>query len=223
MRDDVDARLTAAFHDVSAPEGLAGRLLDRLAATATQRDSRGQFSAPLAAPRAAAGVAYSRRRALAVGGGVLAVAAAIMVAVWLGQPGQRRLSEQIVLAEAIQSFETGAKDAGRPLSESPAEYPVSRMVRHTGGAKWRFVDGFLGGRGVVYDLSGLAGARARLYVVARGVEGLRTTPALHPSTSAGCSCCASAWQEGGLLYVLVVQGDAATYEGFLNLPRSPMA
>ncbi len=54
------------------------------------------------------------------------------------------------------------------------------MVRHTGATKWRPVEGFLGRRGVVYDLSRPAGARAALYVVDGEVEGLRTAPTLHP-------------------------------------------
>ena len=97
------------------------------------------------------------------------------------------------------------------------------MVRHTGATKWRPVEGFLGRRGVIYDFSRPAGVRAALYVVDGEVERLRTVPTLHPSTTAGSSCCASAWQEGRLLYVLVVQGDRATYESYLKLPRSPVA
>ena len=81
---------------------------------------------------------------------------------------------------------------------------------------------FEGRRGVVYDLPGPAGTSAALYVIdAEAAEGFDEAPALRPFTTAGC--CASSWQEGGLLYVLVVQGDPATYRAYLNLPRVPVA
>jgi len=236
MRDETDACLAAAFQDVPVPEGLAERLLSRLAADAaeggvsrlagmgggadifvcTSADKNvfptGQFAS------------YSRRWLL-VGGGLLAAAAGVVLAVWLGTHSETRLSEQIVLDEAIQSFDAGSKDSGRLLSDAPApaEYPLSRMVRHAGAAKWRPVDGFLGRGGVVYDLSRPGGGHAALYVVNREVEGLRTAPRLHPFTTAGSNCCASAWQERQLLYVLVVQGDRTTYESYLKLPRNPVA
>jgi len=90
------------------------------------------------------------------------------------------------------------------------------------GTRWRPLQGFLGRRGVVYDLPGPAGTSAALYVVdTEGVEGIDPTPALRPFTTAGC--CASSWQEGRLLYVLVVQGDPATYRAYLNLPHGPVA
>jgi hypothetical protein len=219
MRDHVDICLAAAFHDVPVPEGLAGRLLERLAAEPAERNAHREFSTRVV-PRSATGEAYNRRWLL-VGGGLLTVAAGLVIAVWLGTHRETRLSEQIVLDEAIQSFDVGIKDSGRLLSEAPAEYPLSRMVRHTGTTKWRPVDRYLGCGGVVYDLPGPAGTHAALYVVERKVDGLGTSPALHPFTTAGC--CASAWQEGRLLYVLVVQGDVKTYKGYLNLPRSPVA
>jgi hypothetical protein len=81
---------------------------------------------------------------------------------------------------------------------------------------------FLGHRGVVYELPGPGGTHAALYVVDCGdIAGISATPAQQPpSTTAGC--CASAWQKDGLLYVLVVEGDASLYRGYLT-PRSPVA
>ncbi len=64
------------------------------------------------------GVASYNRRWLLVGGGLLAVAAGLLIAVWLGPRSETRLSEQIVLDEAIQSFDAGSKDSGRLLSEA---------------------------------------------------------------------------------------------------------
>jgi hypothetical protein len=214
MRDEFDTQLTAALQDVPVPEGLAGRLLERLAADALA--DRNVCPTHQAA-------SHSRPWLLA-GGGLLAVAAGLLIAVWLG-PAQRenRPSEQIVLDEAIQSFDMGPKNSGRLSSKeaAPAEYPLSRMVSVAGGVKWHPVNGFLGRRGVVYDLPGPANARAVLYVVERPIEDLGTAPARRPFTTR--SCCVSAWQEGGLMYVLVVEGDRKTYDRYLNLPRSPVA
>ena len=131
----------------------------------------------------------------------------------------RDLSEQFVLDEAIRSFDMGVDQPGPLLAEkpAPADYPFSHAVLQVRGTRWRPLEAFLGRRGVVYDLPGPAGTTAALYVVdAEAVDGFGTAPALHPFTTAGC--CASSWQEGGLLYVLVVQGDPATYRAYLNLP-----
>ena len=112
-----------------------------------------------------------------------------------------------------------------PLSEkpAPADYPPSRMVIIGGHTRWRAINGFLGRRGVAYRLPALAGAapRSTLWIRPARQGELGAMPALPPFTTAGC--CASAWQEEGLLYVLVVQGDVATYQGYLNLPREPIA
>ncbi len=84
------------------------------------------------------------------------------------------------------------------------------------------MDEFLGCQGVVYELPGRAGVRAALYVVAADdTQWCGDAPAVRPFTTGGY--CTSAWQESGLLYVLVVQGDRATYNGYLNLPSEPMA
>jgi hypothetical protein len=234
MRDEIDAYLTTVFHDVPVPAGLAGRLLDSLAASRSLGGDQCDSSCDALLPcvegnspifaETKIGTVPKRRRVLGWAAALLAVAAGLLLAVWLRAPTETRVSEQLVLDEAIQSFDLGAKekDSVQWVSKqpAPAEYPLSSLVRHSGTAKWRSVDRFLGHRGVAYDLSDRAGGHAVLYVVDRDVDRLGTTPARHPFTTAGY--CASAWQEGGLLYVLVVQGNRSTYEGYLNLPRGPM-
>jgi hypothetical protein len=153
----------------------------------------------------------------------LAAAAALFFAVWLAPPGHQRVSEQVVLDEAIRLFGAAVESQGQLLSEAPAPeaYPMSLMVLCPGGTRWRPLGDFLGGGGVIYELPGPAGVRAALYVVEREGDGLAMTPAVAPFTTAGS--CAAAWQEGELLYVLVVQGNTSAYQGYLNLPRSPVA
>ena len=204
MRDAVDARLTKAFRDVPVPEGLAERLLDRLAAERPRSRSR---------------------RWLLAGGGLLAAAAGLVLAVWLGGPRVECVSEESARNEAIQLFGEGFKQPGHLLANepAPAEYPFSPWVLSIRGTSWRHLDDFLEHSGVVYELPGPGGTHAALYVVAcENIEEIGTEPAMqHPFMTAGC--CASAWQEGGLLYVLVVEGDASTYGRYLNLRHNPAA
>jgi hypothetical protein len=159
-------------------------------------------------------------------GGLLATAASVLVAVWLGvQPGGG-LSEQFVLDEAIQSLSMET-DPTSPLAAekpAPADYPFSASVLPVRGTQWRPLEAsaFGGSRGIAYDLPGPAGTKAVLYVIAsKPIEGIGVGPASCPFTTAGC--CASAWQENGLLYVLVVRGDLATYRAYLDLPHDPVA
>ena len=93
MRDQTDALLTATFQDVPVPDGLAERLLDRLAADLAEGSAHrlhldiagGGINVPISPNRQ---VASYKRRWLLVGGGVLAVAAGLVVAVYLGAPGK---------------------------------------------------------------------------------------------------------------------------------------
>jgi hypothetical protein len=214
MNDPFDAYLAAAMQDVPMPEGLSDRILARLAADR----AAGAVASPL-------GVRKRRisRRLLVAAGGLATAAAAIFLAVWLGSHKEEPFSAQYVLTEAIRLFAVDNSKEGFLSAEKPApeSFPFSQFVADVRGIRWQFFDGFLDRRGVVYDLKGPGGTRARLYVVNHDIDSINTVPSRHPFTTAGC--CASAWQEDGMLYVLVVQGDTSTYDRFLNLPRSPLA
>jgi hypothetical protein len=153
----------------------------------------------------------------------LVAAAAIAAAVCLGIGGSPNPLEQQVLDEAIRCF-LAADEPGAAGSKTiaPTGYPLSHWVVQVAGTRCRALSGFFGRPGVAYRLPGPGGVHAVLYVVCprHRLEGFRTSPAPRPFTTAGC--CASAWQENGLLYVLVVKGEAAGYEAYLNLPREPV-
>ncbi len=227
MKDCVDEKLAAALHEVPVPEGLADRLLQRLAAEpAWQSTELTAENEQAAVPRSSLVAPRRVGRWLLAGSGLLAVAGGLLLAVWLGLARDDALSEAFVLDEAIRSFDTRADQSGQSVAKqpAPANYPFSAAVLPVRGVRWRLLasGGFLGHSGVVYDLPGPAGTRATLYVVDAGrSEGFSALPARHPFTTGGC--CASAWQENGLLYVLIVQGDPATYRAFLNLPHGPVA
>jgi hypothetical protein len=202
---------------VPVPDGLAERLLERLAAGSdlhcpTVEPAHDRFGGRRR-------VSHILRLA-----GLLAAAAAIAVGVWLHGGGSTNPSEQQVLDEAIRCFMANAEPGAiGSKTISPTGYPWSQWIVQVAGTRCRALDGFLGRPGVAYDLPGLGGVHAVLYVVCpcHPLEGYPTSPAGRPFTTAGC--CASAWQENGLLYALVVKGETASYEAYLNLAVEPVA
>jgi hypothetical protein len=221
MKDCMDEKLAAALHDVTVPEGLDVRLSDCLAAA--KNEQRGTKNEEVAVPHFSSFLSrFSRRRVLVVGA-LLATAVGLLVAVWLGMHTPEELVEQYVLDEAIRSFDAVADQTGQlPVDKPLASHPFSPAVLLIRGTTWQSLESFLGRSGVVYHMPSAAGSRAALFVIAaEPVEGMGSAPALHPFATAGC--CASAWREGRLLYVLVVQGDPSTYQAYLNLSHGPMA
>lgn len=219
MRDQIDEQLSAAFRDVPVPAGLGPRLLARLGSE--DFGCAGEADVMSCCPPV--GV-RSSRRGLMVVGGLLAAALVLFILAWPGAQRNEGFAEPYVLDEAIQLFGQAVGGDGQLLFEKPAPagYPFSAAVLQVRGTKWRHFDGFLGRRGVAYDLPGRAGTSACLYVVqASDTAEFGQTPTLYPFTTAGC--CASSWVEDGLLYVLVVHGDAATYRAYLTLPQAPVA
>jgi len=199
----IDAKIAAAFHDVPVAEDLAERVLLRLAAER---------------PKASVS-----RRWLLVGGGLSALAAGLLVALWRGFQQSDPFSEQFVLGEAIRWFANGTLESRLPCADEPppADYPFSKAVVQGPKTAWRAIDGFLGSRGIAYDVTTAGGEKAVLYVIACTVKTRGVAPALQPFTTAGCS--ASVWQEDGLVYILVVQGDPSAYRRSLRLPTGQIA
>ncbi len=163
------------------------------------------------------------RRWLAVAAAALSTAAILLVAVWLAIPRRPAYTPSAVLNEATEFFSSESPRTGtKPAEVSPPDdYPISRGILRTPQVRWRPIQGLLGCTGVAYDLSGPGDGRATLYVVSQAVPGLPAQPPLEPRpTTAGCS--AAAWQENGLLYVLVVDGGPGVYRSYLRLPSGPL-
>ncbi len=220
MRDAIDQKLTAAMYDVPVPEGLGDRLLARL----SESNKQNQVSPEILPTHTSLLATSLSRRWLLAGSAFLAIAASLLVAVWLGTQTRENLTEQFILAEAIRLSNQGDGQSSSLLTDSnnPSDYPFSNAVVQMRGVRWHPLQDFLGRRGVVYDLPGPGGTSASLYVVeSDGTEELGQTPALRPFTTAGC--CASSWREGHMLYVLVVQGDTSAYRAYLNLMHGPVA
>ncbi len=230
----LDGKISTAFQDVSVPPGLAQRVLDhlfpaRIAVPASnvlkpEPDQPANINAaPMASSFPAQGKRKVLRRCYLASGGLLSAALLLFLALWLNSHNAQTYTEQSVFDEAIRFFESDSLDGRIPLAEKspPKTFPFSRAVFFSKGVCWRHIRDFLGQAGLAYDLPNPDGRRATLYVVRQNVEALGNVPQYHPFTTGGFS--ASAWQEDGLLYVLVVQGEPNTYQKYLNLPRGPVA
>jgi anti-sigma factor RsiW len=227
----LDRKIGAAFHDLSIPPGMVQRVFDNLSLARAQSlvssainngpDQTTDIDTAISSPTQNA--RKVSRRWLLLAGGLLSAAAVLFISLWLNLRNVESYSEQTALDEAIRFFDTDAADSGFLLAERspPKAYQFSRTVFLSKGIHWRKICDFLGRTGIAYDLPGRDGGRATLYVIEQSAQGLGNEPQYHPFTTGGYS--ASAWKEGGLLYVLVVQGEPHTYQNYLNLPRGPVA
>jgi hypothetical protein len=111
-------------------------------------------------------------------------------------------------------------DDQHPLGElvsdvqPPVAYPMSADIVPLQNIRWRYVTNYLGGPAVAYDLPA-RGGRATLYVIPRNVPGL---PSIPPSPLSTGGMSAAAWQTGGMLYVLVVEGDTGKFSRYFDQP-----
>lgn len=222
----VDGKLAAAFREVPVPEGLAQRITDRLAAAraepAAMADVEETAEAPAPPPVtevAARPRRVSRRRLLAAAGS-LGTGAAVLVAALIYMNTRKTYDVPTVLTEAVDFFGNESRESGHLLTDNDlpddhpiSRYPISRDVRRVTGTRWREIDGFLGRKGVAYDLPGRGDTvKATLYVVKLTVSDLKDTqPPVRPQRNTA-NCCTAAWQRGRLLYVLVVRGGRRAYE-----------
>ena len=208
-----DSRLQAAMGDVAVPEGLDERILARLAVAGEQL--------PVVTAR------RGRRRWWIAAAGLMAVAASLFVAVWVGASGTAPHDEAGVLAAVCWQFSQESeleRAKGRLLAERdpPAQFPMSRAVPRIADIRWRTVRGLFGRQAVAYDFPGVEGRRATLYVSAvSSTSVVRTRPPEHPMHSTG-GLCASVWREGDRLYVLVVRGDIRAYRRLILPPSRPL-
>jgi hypothetical protein len=216
----IDAVIKAAFQDVAVPDGVAQRLLVRLEEVRAEQEAAGRIAALPAARTPPHRRPHVARWVVGMAG---ALAAGLLVAILLNTKGPTVFSPSAALEEATRLFLAAPGEAGHLLAETPApaDYPLGHDVLKFPGARWRWVEGFLGGKAVAYDLSAPGGRKATLFVAQRTVRDLPNIPPQIPtSTTAGCS--AAAWQQEGTLYVLVVKGNAEVYQGFFDPSREPL-
>lgn len=226
----LDVTLADAFHDVPVPEGLEARVLARLAeAQAGGVEPQHAVASPsaVASQPASPGVPgrsrprlWRDRRWLLAGA---ALAASILILLLQGMPRTKGVSEEQFLTAAIAHFKQDREGAAGLSAGSSARegYPLSPALPWQGlRINPRDVDGFprdllLDLRGVAYDVMGPEGVVATLYVVDGSVGlTLEGEPPAEPMHSTG-QCCVVAWQEGPLVYVLVIVGEGDVYQWLL--------
>ena len=231
-----DVVLEEAFRDVPVPEGLTDRILSRLASAGDSNVRPedpiiGHVSTIAPDSPAAEGGRFWRRgfwqRGWVLGTGSLALVGSLLIALTIWHGSEDVLTGGTVELAAVSLFDKEADTSPPGVLASevspPGSYPLAPpTVDQLPGIRWRWIDGFLERRGVAYDLAPAGGRRATLYVIKRTVPNLRSSPPSVPSFNSQ-NRCAAAWQSGGLLYVLVVDGDVGRYQEVLGMSNRPWA
>jgi hypothetical protein len=240
---DFDARLAERFQQLPVPPGLAKRIQAQLAIKSAETTEASLLEAVVcsstaepysppwdASPAAARSTEKTfrceravSRRWLLTAGGLITIAAALFVMLYLGLRKADTCTPETALHEAIRYFMDEDAPPGDLLNKQsrPQGIAFSRAVSLHKGTRWRKIRDFLGRDGVAFDLPSREGARATLYVIQRSVGELPTVPPLRPFTTGRCA--AAVWQEREFLYVLVVQGGPRTFQHFLKVSHSPIA
>lgn len=217
-----DAEVASVLHAAPIPSGLSERVLagvqEELAARPRASSIQTHDSADHRAPR------MTRRAALA--GLAVAVAAAVLLAVQFLMPRKSEFTPTSLMEAAIARFaaERNGPIVNHEENAPPRGFPISPEII-VDSAGWRWIDDpWLGRRGVAYDVTiGDGAVRATLYVMEGSIEGLILAPPPTPTYPPTQGACAAAWQSGGLVYVLVVEGKEAEYQRFLRHPGGPIA
>ncbi len=237
----LDGCLAAAFHDVPVPDGLADRILARLNAAGTEKVITDTAAPPGSAmAESLAGVQpvnaavrplrfmprlsrFAASRPILTGGMAAALAAIVLLAA-VGVLRRMGSSDREISPElAIEQFNSDPHGEGTLLDARPAPsgYPCSEFLSLPPSTRWRDVVDFQGAKAVAYDFQGPQGAGATLYVLRGKAAGSPSSPPWSPQHTTG-NRAVGWWQEEGLVYVLVVEGDAADYRQLLQSGSGPV-
>jgi hypothetical protein len=228
-----DAAMADAFRDVAVPDGLQSRILARLDAESAARDVPSSEPMEASIERDVSDTSVSppprttRRRWYLAAGGLAAVAATVLVfAFGLLQPA-RTIVRSDLLVGAIECFLNESIE-GRPTAPAPSagRYPFSATLERLVSGQVSVirrppVEDFLGHRADAFDLIGAGGKIGTVYAGSFAVEGLPSEVPLHPMLSTG-ETSASAWQEGEVVYVLLVIGGGRAYGRLLDAGTGPL-
>ena len=208
-----DAVITDALDQVVVPEGLDGRILDRLQASQVTASSASAAGDSLPNGGQTIAVRWRRRRWLTAAAGI---AAALFVAAWLGDWLSPRGADSLEqLAERLQT-ELAASSEPWHTGTAHRAFPVPAEV-NASPTDWHAIANL---RGVAYRVRNNTGV-ATLFVLKRSAAELPTVPPLAPQSTTGGKSVAY-WQKGALLYVLVVEGDQRRYRSFVSTAPVPV-
>jgi Ubiquitinol-cytochrome C reductase Fe-S subunit TAT signal len=236
----LDGRIARAMDDVPVPAGLSDRILDALAADGAvigqcaphvpfvsepqTRRERDEYTTALAdcAGQCHTRQTTRRRWLVSVAAGAAVVVAA--VAVWHFRSQPSPLSVESLLAsggrwhaELSRSSSWHVLPPGQMINAYPPATAV-RAVPH----RWADVSALVGRPAVAYDLSDGREHQATLFVIPAAVPGAAATPPRSPGSNTGGRQI-GVWQVGGLVYVLVVEGDVQRYQNLLDASGPPLA
>jgi hypothetical protein len=206
-----DASLARAFADVPIPTGLADRLL-----AAAKAEAVAAAVTPASLTSHSSARHMPRRNLMA---GALVAAATIALAIfggnylWFSTP-----SAEAIVAEA-QDLWFSRDDARWQVSATAAaleQYPPTSRVKAAPNG-WQPMSTSLDRRAVAYRLALGKPVQGMLLVMraARAVEGLPTRPPQVPQSSTQ-GICLGVWQEGELVYALIIQGNQQDYGRLLQ-------
>ncbi|MGD9722387.1 MAG: hypothetical protein AB7O59_12860 [Pirellulales bacterium] len=238
-----DAAVVAATQRVAVPDGLADRILQALARSATVlpasagqpaagglataiataasagtfASSESQLVAPEPKPEPATRKArFSRRDWLAIGA---AVAATVVVATFVSQ--FVAFGEEATIESMADEWLAELEPKWLNMQTAPRGFAVPGAITAE-ATGWQRIGQIGQVRGIAYKLAHATAGTARLFVVRLSKGGVPGAPPAAPqSTTGGKSV--GYWQAGGLVYVLVVDGNVRNYRAFVSSAGMPLA
>lgn len=218
-----DRAIAAAMQQVPVPEGLAERILANLAhQQPAAACSAGDHGPAITRPRPWAIARRRRAPRFKVALGGAAVAAAIGLVAFALRPAREPIDAAYVEQLAQDLYAADDRDADLFATDVPRDFPLDARLSTGRVYGWRKVArGLLDLPTIAYELTSRRNARATLYVVSsKSLDLTRIGVAPQPAISTG-GVTIGVWQNGGQLYVLVVQGGPAEFQSYF--PQSSVA
>lgn len=212
-----DRAVSTALHDVPLPAGLLERLEARLAEAgdAEPVESTGEVALPPPPVR------FTPRGILAAALSIAALAFIALSAMFWPQPGRQVSSAELAELSSAWFDQKLAQNVWNPVRSAPPTFPVPGGVSGANG--WQPFATPAGEKGVVYDLTRGLRPRARLFVIATPHDYQVGTLPTRLRDATG-NVAVAAWQQGRLLFVVVVvQENGQMLDHFVRPPNVAFA
>ncbi len=226
----LDRRLVTAARDVPVPVGLAERILTGVASHATDADvfERASTDVNNCEPVPATDIPPARHRVSRRSWWLAAAAASVLVAAafefW---PRPVELTAERLREDsgewAKQLWNSPARwNSFSAEQRAKSSYPLPPTIIAP-ASRWADVSEEVDRSAIAYDLSSGGGPRAVLFVIRDSeIEAGAAPPSTPQSSTLGLMI--GCWQEQGVIYVLVVEGDERSYKNLLKTaPVRPFA
>ncbi len=217
-----DAAVASVFRGGSVPVGLEDRLLAALYPETSDGEAasvidNAEIDTPAKVERPLPAPATSRRAAL----WMLATSAAVLVAAGFGVfyllGSGEPLTVQNVLSGTTASLDAVSDGAWQSVASAPPSHPASGRLK-IAPTDWQQVRAMNDSRAVAYRF----GDRSAMLLVFRPRAKVADLPAAPPPTPQDVvsGLVRATWVEGGLVYVLTLEGGGAChdYQRFVDVP-----